>query len=31
MVMLTPINAQGESWATLNAFDLCRGLSKRES
>ena len=23
MVMLTPINAQGESWATLNAFDLC--------
>ena len=28
MVMLTPINAQGESWATLNAFDLCRDYQK---
>lgn len=28
MVMLTPINAQGESWATLNAFDLCRDYKK---
>ena len=28
MVMLTPINAQGESWATLNAFDLCRDYTK---
>ncbi len=28
MVMLTPINSKGESWATLNAFELCRDYEK---
>lgn len=28
MVMLTPVNAKGELWATLNAFELCRDYKK---
>lgn len=28
MVMLTPINTKDESWATLNAFELCRDYEK---
>lgn len=24
MVMFTPINAKGELWATIDAFDLCK-------
>ena len=28
MVILTPINSKGESWATLNAFELCRDYEK---
>lgn len=28
MVMLTPINTQGELWATINAFELCQDYKK---
>ena len=28
MVMFTPINAKGELWATIDAFELCRDYKK---